>query len=129
MSVASAPPRKPVFLVWGSYGAISGSRSHPRARLWLLTDEHDNVESPVLCRIAWNSPISGCVEYEDLGEVTHARIRDQRLAEVWTSSGQVSLVIAPCVCGAGSVGNALPDEGRISLNYVNPYNRPRLSFV
>lgn len=116
-----------MFLLWGSYGAISGARSHPRGRLWLLTDEHDNVESPILCRLAWNHPMTGVVEYEDLGEVAHARIK-AKLAEVWTPAGQVSLVVAPCVCGAGSVGNALPDEGRISLNYVNPYNRPRLVF-
>ena len=108
----------------------AGARSHPRGRLWLLTGEHDNVESPIICRIAWNHPISGCVEYEDLGQVALARIRsNQKLAEVWTDVGQVSLVVAPCVCGAGSVGNALPDEGRISLNYVNPYNRPRLTFA
>ena len=48
---------------------------------------------------------------------------------MWTADRAVSMVAAPCVCGAGSVGNALPDEGRISLHYVNPYNRPRLSFV
>lgn len=131
MSVATAPPRKDVYLLWGNYGAITGVRSHPRGRLWLLTDQHDDVDSAVICRIAWNHPTTGCVVYEDLGEVAQARIRpNSKLAEVWlTAGGSVSMVVAPCVCGAGSVGNALPDEGRISLNYVNPYNRPKLAFA
>jgi hypothetical protein len=129
MSVATAPARKPIFLVWGGYGALGGARVHPRGRIWLLTDEHDNVASPLTCRIAWNHPATGCVEYEDLGEIRNARVRaNQKSAEVLTSAGVLTFIAAPCVCGAGSVGNALPDEGRISLTYVNPYNRSRLTF-
>ena len=132
MSVASAPPRTAVYLLWGQYGAISGGRSYPRGRMWLLTDEHDNVDSPITCRIAWNNPATGCVEYEDLGRVAAARLRsNQKSAEVWLESGGTALtfVAAPCVCGAGSVGNALPDQGRITITYVNPYNRPGLTFA
>ena len=47
---------------------------------------------------------------------------------MYTGAGVITFITAPCVCGAGSVGNALPDEGRISLNYVNPYTRTRLTF-
>lgn len=129
MSVISAPPRKDVFLLWGNFGAIGGSRVYPRGRLWLLTDEHANLDSPVTCRIAWNSPVTGCVEYEDLGDVASATIR-AKSADVRLSSGvAVNIVVASCVCGAGAVGNAMPDEGRIAMSYVNPYNRPKLTFV
>ena len=130
MSVMSAPPRQAVYLLWGQYGSIGGVRVYPRGRMWLLTDHHDDVTSPIFCRIAWNHPVTGCVAYEDLGEISHARLRNNaRTAEVSTSVGVVTMVAAPCVCGAGSVGQALPDEGRITLNYVNPYNRARLTFV
>lgn len=132
MSAVNAPPRKDVYLLWGQFGSIGGARVHPRGRLWLLTGgDIDNVDEPVLCRIAWNDPTTGVVVYEDLGEVAQARIRpNSTSAEVWTKAGDtVTFVTAPCVCGAGAVGNALPDEGRISLNYVNPYNRPRIAFT
>lgn len=129
MSVMSAPPRKDVYLLWGSYGALSGARVSPRGRLWLLTDQHNDPESEITCRVAWNNPTTGLVDYEDLGVVSSARIRSgEKLAEVYTSAGLISLVVAPCVCGAGAVGNALPEEGRISLSYVNPYGRARLTF-
>ena len=129
MSVISAPPRKDVYLLWGQYGAVGGGWAHPRGRLWLLTDHHDNVDSPIICRIAWNHPSTGCVEYADLGEIAHATIRSRSAEVRLASSGVVTLAIAPCVCGAGSVGNAMPDPGRITLNYVNPYNRSKLTFA
>lgn len=129
MSVATAPPRKDIYLLWGQYGSISGARVRPRGRLWLLTDQHDDLESMIDCRIAWNNPSTGMVEYEDLGPVTSARIRsNQKSAEIYTSVGLITLVVAPCVCGAGAVGNAMPEDGRIALTYVNPYNRARLTF-
>lgn len=131
MSVVSAPPRKDIYMLWGQYGAIGGARVYPRGRLWLLTNEPFDENAAVLCRIAWNHPNTGCVVYEDLGEIAQARIRPNAAsAEVWLTSGgpAVTFITAPCVCGAGSVGNALPDEGRISLNYINPYNRPRIVF-
>ena len=132
MSVISAPPRKDVYLLWGQYGSIGGARVHPRGRLWLLTTGHADLDSPITCRIAWNHAVSGCVEYEDLGEVASARIGpNAKWAEVRLAAGggPITLAVAPCVCGAGSVGNAMPDEGRISLSYVNPYNRPGLTFT
>jgi hypothetical protein len=130
MSVINAPPRQAVYLLWGQYGAIGGARVHPRGRMWLLTDQHDDVNSPITCRIAWNHPTTGCVQYEDLGEINHARFRNNaRSAEVSTPVGLVTMVAAPCVCGAGSVGQALPDDGRITLTYVNPYNRARLTML
>lgn len=133
MSAVNAPPRKDVYLIWGSYGAVGGARVHPRARLWLLTGgDLNNMNEPILCRIAWNHPTTGAVVYEDLGEVAAARIRPNATsAEVHLAGGgpPVTFVTAPCVCGAGAVGNAAPDEGRISLNYVNPYDRPRIVFA
>lgn len=130
MSVVNAPPRKDVYLIWGQYGALGGARVQPRARLWLLTDDINDRAATITCRIAYNHPTTGAVEYEDLGEITQARIApNARSATVWLQSGpSVNLVVAPCVCGAGAVGNALPDPGRISLNYVNPYERPRIVF-
>ena len=132
MSVASAPPRKDIYLLWGQYGAIGGLRVHPRGRLWLLTSgDVNDPDATITCKIAWNHPSTGCVEYEDLGPVAQVRIRPNGTsAEVWLASGgqAVTFVTAPCVCGAGSVGNAMPDEGRVSLTYVNPYNRPRIVF-
>lgn len=130
MSVVNAPPRKDVYLIWGQFGALGGRRVHSQGRLWLLTDDVRDQQAPVRCRIAWNDPMTGNVVYEDLGDVDLARIRTHS-AEVHLASGgqPITLVIASCVCGAGAVGNALPDPGRISLNYVNPYDRPRIVFV
>jgi hypothetical protein len=129
--VISAPPRKSVFLVWANYGSITGARSVPRGRLWILTDDPNDLDSTMWLRIAWNHPVSGQVEYEDLGEIAIARVRNGgKLAEVQTVDGtRLSMVVAPCVCGAGAVGNAPPDEGRISLQYVNPYGRARLQVL
>jgi hypothetical protein len=128
VSVISAPPRKNIFLIWGQYGTIGGARIQPRGRLWLLTDELSDVSSRLFARIAWNHPQTGQVVYEDLGDVASARITGSARAEVFLESGQtITFVTAPCVCGAGSVGQAAPEEGRISLQYVNPYGRPRLT--
>ena len=131
MSVISAPPRKDVYVVWGNYGALSGAVTHPRARMWLLTDDSsENPNSTIFVRVAWNHPQSGQVVYEDLGEIAQAKLRSSGSSEVHLLDGRpVSLVAAPCVCGAGAVGNAMPEEGRISLTYVNPYGHTRLLFV
>jgi len=122
MSMLSAPQRTPVYMVWGSYGNLSGNRNTPRSRMWLLADG-PNLDDRLFCRVAWNHPATGRVEYEDLGDVAYAQIRATS-AEVHLTSGLfVGLVIAPCVCGAGAVANAAPQEGRITLQYVNPYGR------
>ena len=67
------------------------------------------------------------MQYEDLGDVAQARIKGAARAEIALMSGLVlTFVTAPCVCGGGAVGNAAPKDGRISLQYVNAYNRPRV---
>jgi len=115
-------------MLWGSYGNLTGNRNTPRARLWLLTDGPE-PGAPLTCRIAWNHPTTGQVEYEDLGPVTHAQIKTTS-AEIHLASGLfVGLLIAPCVCGAGAVANAAPQEGRISLTYINPYGRSDVRIV
>jgi len=125
VSFLSSPPRTTVFMMWGSYGNLTGNRTTPRARLWLLADGQEPT-SPVRCRTAWNNPNTGQVMYEDLGEIAQARIKATS-AEIHLKSGLfVGLLIAPCVCGAGAVANAAPQEGRISLTYVNPYGRPNV---
>jgi hypothetical protein len=74
-----------------------------------------------------NHPTTGVVEYEDLGVLAQGRIRPNNSAEFHLTDGQiVTFTAAPCVCGAGAVGNALPEEGRITLTYVNIYDRPKL---
>ena len=125
LSIASAPPRKDIYLIWGQFGMIGGARILG-GRLWQLADGAD-PDAGIICRIAWNSPVSGQVVYEDLGVVSSARIRNNQTAEVYSDAGFVTMVAAPCVCGAGSVGQAGPDEGRISLTYVNPHGRPGLT--
>jgi hypothetical protein len=129
MGVISAPPRKDIYCLWGQYGMIGGADVHPRARMWLLTESADpHPDLPIFLRIAWNTT-TGAVEYADLGQIAQATVRD-RSAEVHLPDGRVyTLAIAPCVCGAGAVGNALPEEGRISLANVNPYGRTKLTFV
>lgn len=127
MSVISAPPRKPVFLVWGAYVAISGARLHTRGRVWLLADSPE-LDARLSALIAWNDATTGRVEYEDLGEIVHANIHTKRTSEIQLVSGEVLWTVEhPCVCGAGGVGNASPDPGRITLTYVNPYNRERVT--
>jgi hypothetical protein len=131
MSVISAPPRKEVYVLYGQYGAVSGAVTHPRARLWLLTnDAADDPDAVIFARIAYNHPQSGAVVYQDLGEIAQGKLRGNGGAEVHLVDGRpVSMVPAPCVCGAGAVGSAMPEAGRISLNYVNPYGRSRLLFT
>lgn len=130
MSVMSAPPRRDVYLLWGEYGVLGGTYSQARARLWLLTDDPtDRSDITIVARAAWNHPTTGAVVYKELGEVTQALIRPTGSMEVHLSDGKIAtLAKAPCVCGAGSVGAAMPDSGRISLNHVNPYNRDRIVF-
>ena len=123
----TAPPRTPVFLIWGAYVSMTGARVHPRGRVWLLAESPEQ-DSAMTLRIAWNNPATGRVEYEDLGAVATATVRSRRTAEFRLAGGGVLATAEhPCVCGAGSVGNAAPDPGRITLTYVNPYNRPGLS--
>jgi hypothetical protein len=129
MTVVKAAPRQAVYMLWAGYGTISGARSYPRGRLWLLTTSVE-PDADVICRIAWNHPSTGRVEYEDLGSVAKATTRGQRSAEVYLASNEVvTFVTAPCVCGAGAVGNALPAPGRVSLQYVNPNGRARLTVL
>jgi len=126
--VMSAPPRKPVFLVWGKYVQISGARSHPRGRIWLLAD-NEETEAPIRALIAWNNPTTGRAEYEDLGEIVHANIRSKSAEITLSGSRVITTIEHPCVCGAGAVGNAGPsdpEEGPITLTYVNPYHRQRI---
>jgi hypothetical protein len=130
MSVVSAPPRKDIWLVWGQYGMVGGARVHPRSRLWLLTDEPTVADGNLTCRIAWNHPVSGYPEYEDLGPVRSARVHGSKSAEVYLESGEmITFNVAPCVCGAGAVGQAAPEEGRISLQYVTTSGRSRLTML
>ncbi len=127
--VISAPARTPVFLVWGAYVAITGARSHPRGRVWILADSAD-IDARMTCVIAWNDPVTGRATYEDLGELAQASVRPKKHSEFHMISGETIMTVEhPCVCGAGQVGNAAPAEGRITLTYVNPYNRPRLNLL
>lgn len=129
MGVLNAPPREDVFILWAQYGALGGAIVQPRARMWLTTDTNiPDPDIPIHCIVAWNSP-SGAVIYET-HEIAAARIRPNNTAEVHLADGRVlTFITAPCVCGAGAVGNAMPQVGRISLTYVNPYDRTRLTFT
>lgn len=126
MSVVKAPPRKDIWLVWAQYGQLGGARTIPRARLWILAESQTDLDCPLTATIAWNHPSTGAVVYEDLGEIRKVVI-NSRIAEVHLPTGSiVTLTIAPCVCGAGAVGQAPPEEGRISLQYVTMAGRSRL---
>jgi hypothetical protein len=129
MGVISAPARKDIFVMWEQYGAIGNARIQPRGRIWLLTDTNSpDPDIEITCRIAWNHPSTGAVQYEDLGPISQARIRPNNSAEIWLQSGEIlTFVAAPCVCGAGAVGQALPEDGRISMTYVNIYDRTKVT--
>ena len=123
MSVMSAPPRMEVYILWGNYGATGGAVVQSRSRLWILTDGL-SPDDRMWARVAWNHPTTGQVVYEDVGEVVQATLRQNGNAEVHVAGGKVlTFLAAPCVCGAGAVGAAMPEAGRISLNYVNPHER------
>lgn len=128
MGVVSAPTRKDIYVLWNQYGAVGGARVRPRARIWLLVESAEqDPDMPINVRIAWNSP-TGAVEYEDLGEISQARIRPNNSAEIHLATGDVvTFNAAPCVCGAGAVGNALPEDGRLTITYANPYDRTKLT--
>jgi hypothetical protein len=126
--VMKAPPRTDIYVLWGNYGALSGAETHPRGRLWILA-EHGGPDAGLLCRIAWNRKTGG-VEYQDLGPVTAVVIKRNVHAEVTLASGaRINLVAAPCVCGAGAVGNAMPAEGRLSVHSLNLHARPEVRLL
>ncbi len=130
MSVVNAPRRKDIWLIWAQYGMVGGARVYPRARLWLLTDDPGDPDGEIHCRIAWNHPTTGYPQYEDLGTIASARVHGSKSAEVYLESGEmVTFNVAPCVCGAGAVGQAMPEEGRISVQYVTTQGRTRLTML
>jgi hypothetical protein len=127
--VMSAPPRKQVFIVWGSFGTLSGAVSQPRGRLWILADGPE-LDATMTARAAWNNPRTGGVEYADLGPVADVTVRHgNHVAARLASGGTINLVSAPCVCGAGAVGNALPETGRLSIQNVSLYGRENVAIL
>jgi hypothetical protein len=100
---------------------LSGVAAQPRGRLWVLADSAA-LDAPMIARIAWNRRTGG-VEFQDLGAVTEVKVRSRHTEVALAAGGKINLVQAPCVCGAGAVGNALPYEGRLSINNVSLYDR------
>lgn len=124
--MVKAPPSTEVFLLWAGYGTINGCRTYPRGRLWLIA-ESAAPDARLLCRIAWNHPKSGQVVYEDVGQVSGAKI-GRKWAEVYFFNGQkLGQVMAPCVCGAGAVGQAGPLTDRHTITPLNPASHERVT--
>lgn len=112
-----APPKEQIDVCLSAYGMLMGAVSAPKARMWLIVQ----ADGTVLCRVATNDPQTGVAVYQDLGAVSSAEIRhgqSGRTIQIQTASGVVTVVEAPCVCGAGAIGYAGPASTPHSVRVV-----------
>ena len=126
-----APPATKIGLVASAYGRASfGPFTTPRCRAWIVYDPDGDVTEPRL-QIAVNrsdaQPTHPAVEifnddpganargarWYDLGIVAHAEISPKSWSvRLKDDSTPLTMVSAPCACGAGSVGLAGPSPHR-----------------
>lgn len=126
-SMVKAPPRREALIGWMGYGSITGARSYPRGRLWVLA-ESATPATALSAMIAWNHPHTGRATYEDLGAVTSMRIHAERWVEVTLVDGsKVGMVVASCVCGAGAVGYAPPGEDNPRVAHISLHGHPQVT--
>lgn len=129
MGVTQKVTRKLIHVVWGGYGALSGVIVQPRGRLWILADGPE-LDAVMTARAAWNRPKGG-VEYADLGPVSAVTVRrgNHLHVRLANTGATIDLVSASCVCGAGAVGNALPEPGRLAITNVSLYGRENVTIL
>jgi len=114
--IARAVPTQPIYLVASTYGTVTctpGPSSaetwfDSRTRLWLTvpSTDPDGMRSPEVTMA--HNDATGHTEYIPFvdARVARAEIRRGRW-EVWGRAGwKITMVQAPCVCGAGQVGHA-----------------------
>jgi hypothetical protein len=130
MGFLQAPPKPAVYMVYAGYGALTGSRSIGRARVWVLTPDPYDPDAPLTVRIGWNDPQTGAVVYEDVpGVIASIEARTSSMMAQYEDGSRVGFVAAPCVCGAGAVGMAGPMSGRHAVQFVAPDSNNRYRFI
>lgn len=150
MSVLRAPPKPEILIAATMYGATHSSRSgspatSPKTRSWIVVEDapvHEPVDEPggrplplLVGRLVLRMFVPGSrhlVATHDMGLIDEVEIRQGRNARwnVMLASGeQITAVAAPCVCGAGRVGNAGPTDERHSIQRVRPDSLPWMTMV
>lgn len=114
----TAPPAATVNMLWTGYGMLNGPVTVPKARLWLIADS-TAPDSRVVASYGENG-VHGTLLRHELGEVASVNPSGRGVTVRLVDGRTVSLVSAPCVCGAGAVGHGAPVDGRHRITNLNP---------